>query len=177
LKRLILVLALLVTLVQADELDDRFDGELKKLSYLQIEVLHDSLRKGSPFNLSWSMTAIAWEESNFGKNRVGRTTPDYGVYQINLKTFKDRYADVIKRHNSSDAEIIEMLKYNDELNFSASLTEIQYWLHVYKGDHYKAWASYNGGWKGSKRYANIIQKRIKALKKFMAKHHKENNIC
>ena len=123
------------------------------------------------------MTAIAWHESDFGKHRVGRTTPDYGVYQINIKTFKNRFKDIIKKHKQTDKQIIEMLKYNDELNFSASLTELQYWLHQYEGNHYKAWASYNGGWKGCKRYADIIQKRIKALKKFMATQHRENNLC
>jgi len=174
---IILLLSIIFIPLNADKLDDRFDKELENLTPMQFEVMQDSFNKGSVFNLSWTMTAIAWQESNFGENRVGRTTPDYGVYQININTFKKRYSDIIKKHKHSDKLIIKMLKYNDALNFSASVTEVQYWLSVYKGNYYKTWSSYNGGWKGCTRYADIIKKRIKALKKFMAKKHQEYNLC
>lgn len=142
-------------------------NELKTLSSEQKAVMVKTFKMAKVHDLQWTMTAIAWKESGFGKALVGRTTPDYGVFQINLNTYKRRFHDEIVENDLSEKEIIETLKYDFETGFIAALEEIYFWKKVRKDDWRMVWASYNDGTyissKG-KKYSEDIAKRIKLLK-------------
>jgi len=168
--KFILILILTLTLSHANKLDD----ELKYLTKPQLEILHTTFKKAKSYDLQWTMTAMAWQESRFGKALIGRTTPDYGVFQINLKTFKARYAKILAEPKEDgtlidDKDIINMLVSDYELNFVASLEEIKFWQHVHGNNYMKIWASYNGGFKGNPIYANAIKNKIRALRRYFAR--------
>lgn len=160
----ILVSSLLALSLNANKLDEY----LKKLTPSQATILMDTYERSKEYNLKWTMTAIAWQESGFGKRLIGRTTPDYGIFQININTFKARYRKVVKDGKMTDKDIIKMLISDHELNYFASIEEIKFWQNVHGDDYEKIWASYNGGWKGNPRYARAIKIKIQALKRYFA---------
>ncbi|MEA3371032.1 MAG: hypothetical protein U9Q40_06795 [Campylobacterota bacterium] len=126
-------------------------------------MLHRTFELAEPYDLSYTMTAIAWQESNFGKYRVGRITPDYGVYQININTFKRRYFDELERYRVPDDRLIYLLTNDDDLGFIAAIAEITFWKSV-RGNNWRAiWGSYNGGYNMNEAYADAIAKKVRAL--------------
>ncbi len=160
----LITLLLLITSLYANKLDNH----LLTISPEQATVLMDTYERSKSYNLKWTMTAIAWQESDFGKNMIGRTTPDYGTFQININTFKARYRKEVSDGKLTDAQIIEMLVSDYELNYTASIEEIKFWQNVHGDDYEKIWASYNGGWKGNPRYARAIKYKIQALKRYFS---------
>lgn len=166
--KMIKTLALLLALITSLHAN-KYDDQLMLLSPKQTTVLMDTYERAEQHNLEWTMTAIAWQESEFGKYMVGRTTPDYGTFQININTFKARYRKEIADGKLTDEDIIKMLISDYELNFTASLEELKFWYNVHGDDFQKIWASYNGGWKGNPRYARAIGHRISALKRYFNK--------
>ena len=136
---------------------NKLDKYLENLSGPQLAVMYRTFYTAKVHDLHWTMTAIAWKESEFGLNLVGRTTPDYGVFQINIKTYRNRFSDY--------DGLKDELTNNYSLGFSAALAEIEYWKSVHGSNWNKVWASYNSGWTGGKGYSDSIKLRIKALKK------------
>lgn len=179
----VVLLGLLLSIVfaiadlSASQTDVELYGELENLKKSERIVLVKTLKRAEAFDMQWTMTAIAWRESHFGRNLVGRTTPDYGVFQINIVSFKRRYAEHLKVFPLSDESIIEILKNDYNLGFVAALAELEYWKSVRGDNWFEIWASYNGGHKMYKPYAKMIKQRIKVLKKFLRKNPRfiENN--
>lgn len=144
-------------------------NELKNLSPQQAEVMKMTWEKGKALDLHYTLTAIAWQESSFGKYKIGKWSPDYGTFQINLKTYKSRYAKEIKAHNLSDKKIRSYLIDYYDLGFVAATDEILFWKRVHRGNWNKIWASYNDGTHISSKgrsYSKQIAAKIKALKAF-----------
>jgi hypothetical protein len=144
--------------------------ELKNLSPEQQKVLEKTWELGKEFDLHYTLTAIAWQESSFGKYLVGRWSPDYGVFQININTYKRRFKKEIKGSNLSDEQVIKFLTHNYSLGFVAAVEELLFWKKVRKNDWKKVWASYNDGTViGEKglNYSRKLNKKIKALSVYM----------
>lgn len=148
--------------------------ELEHLKPHQKEILFKTYNAAKPLDMQWTMTAIAWRESQFGRDLVGRTTPDFGVFQININTFKNRHKRDLKRFPVNDKKLKRMLKNDYDLGFSCALEELEYWKSVRGNDWRKIWGSYNGGYKPNERYAEWIYKRIKALKIYIKSHSHEH---
>ena len=141
--------------------------ELRNLSPTQLSILHQSIDYGKQHNLSYALAAIAWKESNFGKYLVGRTTPDYGVFQINIYTYSRRYKDRIAQSGLSRKQVISMLTNSFEVGAEGALAELQFWSKSRKWRH--SVESYNDGTHISatgKRYGADIAKRVNLLKQF-----------
>lgn len=151
---------------------DKLHNELKNLSPSQKQVLYKTFEKGKSLDLQYTLTAIAWQESSFGKFKVGKWSPDYGVFQINLKTWKSRYSKEIKQYNLTDKKIKKYLVKHYDLGFVAAVDEILFWKTVHGNNWNKIWASYNDGTHISSRglkYSQKIAKKIKAIKKYIHK--------
>lgn len=147
------------------------DNELKNLSYEKREVLFKIYEDGKKFDLQWTLTAIAWQESSFGKYLVNPNSQDYGIFQINLRIYKNRYKYEIEQANVNDNILIKMLTQHYGIGLTAAIAELQFWKEV-RGDHRwnQIWASYNDGNIISKKgvkYSQMIAKKIRALKKYI----------
>lgn len=116
------------------------------------------------------ISAIAWKESSFGE-KLESSTHDYGVYMINIHSFKDRFKDEIKRLHLTDKQVKNFLKQNHNIGLQASYAEIQYWKKRYNGDMFKVIASYNAGNNGTssvgKDYARDVILRMALLNSYL----------
>lgn len=63
----------------------------KKMTRSQYEVLVRTWRYAKPYNLQYTATAIAWQESNFGKWKHNLKDPSCGVFHQLLPDLADRY--------------------------------------------------------------------------------------
>lgn len=164
-KKLLLLLVVPFLLLASPKLE----RELATLDKEQLKVLYKTFYYGKQHDLHWTLTAIAWKESNFGKYRRNDTSQDYGIFQVNLNTYKRRYADEIAAHSLSDNTIINYHIRYFEFNIAAAVDEIRYWQSV-RSSWKDIWASYNDGtvisFKG-RSYSNDIAKRIKTLQHFI----------
>lgn len=142
--------------------------ELRNLTASQQQILEMALAYGKKHNLGYTLAATAWKESQFGKYRVGWTTPDYGVFQINYHTYKKRFAKRIKQSGLTKPQVIKMLTHDFHVNAEAALAEYKFWRKSRDWKH--AVQSYNDGTHIShkgKAYAEDIVKRVKLLQQFI----------
>lgn len=147
--------------------------ELDNLNKDQLKTLYKTFYYGKQHDLHWTLTAIAWKESNFGKYLINPRSKDYGVFQINLKTYKRRYASEIATNNLSDDTIKSYLVRYYDLNAIAAIDELLFWQSVHGKQWTKIWASYNDGTVISSKgraYSRDIAKRIKLLQHFIGEH-------
>lgn len=139
--------------------------QLHNLNATQKKVLQETFEDGKIHGLEYSLTAIAWRESDFGENLVGKTD-DWGVFQITIKTFKVDFPEYAKIH--TDAELRELLKTDFNLNIQAAVKVIRFWQKERGPTNWRAvYSGYNGGYKGNPAYAEMIVRRIAALRVYM----------
>jgi hypothetical protein len=121
--------------------------------------------KSKEFDLGYTMAAIMWQESLGGKYKVNLQDPSCGAFHNNINTIMARHS--IENTSFNRNRICQMLIDNTDIALAEAITEIQYWLHERNGSFIEAWASYNGGWKMNKSYAENIRKKIVFLKKII----------
>lgn len=142
--------------------------ELHNLTPKQLQVLQQSIEYGKQHNLSYTLAAIAWKESNFGKYLVGWTTPDYGVFQINIYTFNNRFKSTIKQSGLTRTELVKALTHSFEIGAEAAIAELKFWNKSRNWKH--SVQSYNDGTHISPTgiaYGEDIAKRVKLLQQFI----------
>jgi hypothetical protein len=171
-KKLILLFVMITTLWGIT--DDELYRELTHLSKKQQTVLVKTYKQGKLYNLHHSLSAIAWIESNFGVNKINNYSHDYGVFQINLRTFKNRHKKALSIYNVSDKKIKKILTNDYQMSFLNALMELRFWAGVYEhkaNKYYRMWCSYNAGYDRSNgiQYADNIKQRIRVLKEFKHK--------
>ena len=161
--KLLYSLILLATLSQAKSIE-AYHNDFKQLSVSQLETLTDAFVYGKQHNLQWSLCSIAWQESNAGQIQVSMIGNDYGICQINIKSY-------LSRHNIRDtkwnrAKYATNLILNPKLNYQAAVDELRYWESKKQPwqSYRSVWASYNAGHTGNYKYASEIAKRIQVLK-------------
>ena len=146
-----------------------------KLSSKQKQILFKTYAKGKQFNYGLTLTAIAWQESYFGKYPMNLSDPSFGVFHINIKS-------ISKRHNKhskwSQSRLAERLLFDYDFCFAEALAELKYWENYWKSKGVsRVWShtvsSYNGGYKWNskqaKLYLKAIKKKIRLLKKLLQK--------
>jgi hypothetical protein len=121
------------------------------------------------------MTAIAWQESKFGKYMVNLSDPSFGVFHNLITSVQKRH----KGHKSNKwnrDRLVEKLLFDYNFSFNESLKELIFWQNVYKGCNGK-WsktvASYNAGYnhKNGYVYLNSIKNKIRALRIYFKKQN------
>ena len=133
----------------------------------QLRVLNDIWEKAKPFDLSYTMTAIAWEESQFGKYMINLQDPSCGVFHIMPSTLSGSKWD--------QSRLCERLIKDFDFSFSTALERYKYFYNYYRSKGYskniswkRAICSYNAGWnwkQGLKYYKKIVKK-IKYLRRY-----------
>ena len=151
-----------------EDLYRQFDAEYRQLKPYQIESAKVIFEHAKKDDLSWTATAIAWHESQFGRWQINvnsDTSLDCGMFQNNTKSVAAHNDIAYNRYNMKEicTDLITSFKYA-YLNFAK---EVAFWERVHKSNWRKVWSSYNGGWAGNKDYATKIAIRIQVLKKYM----------
>ena len=142
---------------------------LDKLDINQQIIMSKVFEKGKQFDLEFSLTAIVWQESQFGKYKIDLNDPSCGIFHIMPRSLIHR---VDMDNNSwNRSRLCERLISDDDFSFSAALLELKYWQNYWKSKHVKrVWShmisSYNGGYKGNKQYLKEIKQKIEMLKEY-----------
>ncbi len=105
----------------------------------KIRQLHDDTM------MAYTLMALAIKESSIGKNMVNRRSKDYGLFQANIKTVlsREKMEDTPSNRDYLANKLVNDISYATK----NAIVELEYWLKVHKNDWFKAWASYNTGWR------------------------------
>ena len=190
LRKIFLILALssgiLASNLDETSLGVRYYQELKNLSDSQLDTLLKVWRYGVDDDLSYTLAAIAWKESNFGKYTLNLSDGKYGsfgVFHINLEYHIKR---VKASSNWSRDREAEKLLNSLEYSTSHALGVLKYYISYHtkksggKSSLVKAIASYNAGFnhKSSKgqAYSKDVVLRIKVLTQFFKQRELEGKL-
>lgn len=150
----IVILTLISLTVNASQCDN--------LNESQVKVLNKAYHMGKAHNLSYTMMAIAMEESGAGAWRISFLTKDYGVMQNNIKTAANRTG---TKGYYNKLNLAARLVHDDNLSMELALEELLYWKQ-----HTPNWrgmvSAYNNGWAWDKG-TSYLNKIIKHVKTFM----------
>jgi len=162
-------------LLQADTVK-QYLNELSHLNKPQQEVMFNTYKKAKEFDLQLTMTAIAWQESKFGKYKLNLNDPSCGVFHVMPST--------ITKNKWKQSRMCERLIADYDFSFSVALQRLKYFYNYWisKGcNKNTAWKrsimSYNAGYDyrhGNKYYKQIV-KRLKAINIWVNKTYNNNS--
>ena len=145
---------------------------LKHLSKSQYEILIQTWNYAKAYNLQYTLTAIVWQESDFGKYLINLQDPSCGYFHKLLPEYAKELG--LKPNNWNMSRVCqELLNYDTSFMVALqTLTKKKNYCKIHYG--YRGgqlWrcmvVGYNGfSRKGRIYYKNIVNK-IKALKIFM----------
>lgn len=160
-----IILAALVSLCVAfSSQAESYCGDIADMSVEQQVTLARSYQYGEPYNLGYTLSAIAWKESLAGKYKINYSDPSFGVYHNVIHQVARREG---VTGGFAKNQLAQRLVDDDEYAASQAIAELQSWLRYHKGDLYKSWASYNAGtdYEYGLTYAADVKKKIGILKK------------
>ena len=158
---IVLMLLVLSAPVYAQSLQYQFNH----LSQQQIEVLKQSVIFGIKDNLAYSLAAISWQESDFGKYTINLQDPSAGWYHIKISTAMARMTPRLRNTKFNRNRVAQWLINDHKLSAKLAIAELRYWLKRWHGNWFKAIGSYNGGNRSNKRYARDIADKVRFLQK------------
>jgi len=146
---------------------------LRNLSYQQKEVLQYVYIRAKEFNLELTMTAIAWQESQFGEYELDLGDPSCGIFHVMPALLAVKVG--LNNNNWNRSRLCEKLIQDKDFSFSAALLELKYWQNYWKSQHVtRVWshmvASYNGGYNidiKTNMYLKHIIHKIRLLKAYL----------
>jgi len=162
---------ILIIVAVAVLMSDGLDSQLRELSSGQKLIMKKVYKEGAKHELELTMTAICWEESQFGKYMVNISDPSFGYFHNSVKTIQRRH----RANNWNTSRLIERLLYDFDFGFSQALIEVQFWQKAYRNEP-RSWSktvsSYNAGYKytNGRRYLERIKLKMKALKRYIKSH-------
>ncbi len=161
LKKLVIILAIVVS-VQARETVSTLLNELHHLTWQQTQILAKTKYKGDEFNLGYSLCAIAWKESDFGKWKINLMDPSCGIFHAMPKFMTD--------NKWNQSRLCERLITDYDFSFSTALQQLKYWENYWRSKHvHRVWShticSYNTGYRFNPEssYLQSIKLRVRAL--------------
>ena len=182
--RILIFITLLVGVLYGGTVNSYYK-DLYNLNNNQKEVMLRAYIQGAEYDYGYTLTAIAWTESNFGKFKMNVNDGDvykykgsYGVYHILLNTVMSREEIKSQWHAS---RVAERLYTDQKYCGTKALEELLFWDRTWKSKgvekHYRhVVASYNAGYnsinsKNGRKYSEVIALRVKALKKYFKEHN------
>jgi len=140
------------------------------LTEKQAEVANKVANFAKDHDLVWSMTAIAWQESSFGKNLEHATSGAAGVMQLYPTTAVNIARQLGYKFESTE-QLMKELKYDLDLNLEFSLHVLKYFIRLHSRNGYtnwnNVWASYYAGHNvsiGHKYYAPMVREKVRTLR-------------
>lgn len=109
----------------------------------QLKYIQFSYRYGEPYDLGYTLAAIALQESNAGRWRVNVGDPSAGLYHVTLdKALKHlSWDDTPFNRNRAAQRLID----DHELAAELAVNELLFWKDRSSGKWLDTWASYNTG--------------------------------
>ena len=145
----------------------------KDLTLKQQNLLINVYLRAKKYNLKYTLTAIAWKESNAGAIPVNVFDPSCGVFHNNLKVVGKSVNNFIpSKYNYN--KLCNKLITDTEFSMDQAVRVIRYFQKYYHNNWMKIWGAYNGGFHPNKKYAKDIWYRIKAIK-YVTKKIAERN--
>ena len=158
----LLLLSILTSILFSDSIKN-MKYELEHLSPAQLYIMNEIFKKAEPFDYGYTMVAIAWQESHFGKYQINLSDPSCGIFHVMPK--------YISKSKWGQSRICERLISDFDFSFTQSLEKLKYFENYHKSKgHSKIWSrtvqSYNAGFNSNKgiKYLNDIKTKIKLLK-------------
>lgn len=143
------------------------DAELRAMSDEQRYTLMKAFAYGAPYDLGYTLAAIAWQESQAGSVPVNITDPSFGPFHCRMDTVMRRVALTDTPYNRN--RIAARLLNDFEFAASMAVAELQYWQRVRHGKWRRMVRSYNAGYnedsKDAEAYVAKIIKKVKALRR------------
>ena len=181
-KKVLMLLALSISLVFASPYSKRLENELKTMNADQKKVLMHNLtttmEQTGDRDFALIMTSIAWKESGFGLNRNESkhcNNCSYGTHQVLLLNAIGKLK--LKNTKENRIAIRKRLLTDEDLSHRLAMMELKGWLKIHKGNMQKAVASYNvGGASIRSNAGNRYQKDVFYRKQFLEKYIAQNNI-
>lgn len=128
----------------------------------QQEVLTIAHTTGAPYNLSYTMVAIAMQESRLGKWNVALGENSFSPFHVRIKHVLVDQNWKPTRFNKNRAA--QMLLDDDWYAARLSLGVLRWW-HNYQKTWVGAVSSYNGGHRGNPDYVEKIRNNIQHIQK------------
>jgi hypothetical protein len=166
--KLLLTIILIICSLSAKSIEE-WEEVFTSLTIQERSNLVKTFVRGIPYDLSYTLTAIALKESTAGRyyyNINNKYSIDVGIFQINSAEYLRRQALEINRWNTSRA-LEELRDY--ETNFSEAILTLMSCIKKANGDWKKAWGYYNQwGNGGNKEYSEDIYNIIQVLNKYFS---------
>jgi len=144
-----------------------WSNPFQNLTAKQYSVFYKTWSKAKEFDLAYTMTAIAWQESRLGEYPLNLSDPSCGVFHVMPSTLTE--------NKWKQSRLCERLVADYDFSFSVALQRFKYWYNYWKSkgcSSATAWkravCSYNAGynWKKGLPYYRKIVTIIKQIKKF-----------
>jgi len=157
-----------------------YASPFKKIDSLTTEQYNNLIwiyQQGKKYDLELSLTAIAWQESQFGKYPINLSDPSGGLFHNLLGSVCYRLNLAPNQWNQS--RILERLISDKKFALQQAVAELYYWKNYWKVRNKKyLWkrmiSSYNGGHKGNIKYYKNIVKKVRYLKRYFKWLNKNN---
>ena len=144
---------------------------LNKITSNQKQILTYVYNKGKSYNLEHTLTAIVWQESQFGKFKINLNDPSCGIFHILPRSLINRTE--LNDTSWNRSRLCERLLVDNDFSFASAVLELKYWQNYWESKHVtNVWrhtvASYNGGYKASinSKYVQNIIKKIQYIKQY-----------
>jgi len=143
------------------------DEELRSMTDAQRYTLMKAFAYGAPYDLGYTLAAIAWQESQAGSVPVNVNDPSFGPFHNKMDTVMRR---VVMKDTQYNRNLVATRLLNDfEFAASMAVAELLYWDRVHHGKWRRMVRSYNAGYNHSSKRAdayvqNIIEK-VKVIKR------------
>ena len=144
-------------------------SDIRNLNPQQKTIMDKTFTKAKSFDYEYTLTAIAWHESYFGKYPLNLADPSAGVFHNSLTTVLNR--NNLTQSDWSRSRVAERLITDYDFSFSQALAELKYWENYWKDKGVdRVWshtvASYNAGFniKNGQSYLRAIKEKIRILK-------------
>jgi len=135
------------------------------LSTKQVETLHRSFIAGAKDGLSYSLAAVAWQESSAGVQLENPNDPSSGVFHVTV-------GNALHYSGWEDTEanrqvMYGVLKHDFDTSAEYATLNLKFWIRLHGEDWMKVWASYNAGYNVSAGagYSRDIAEKVKVIGK------------
>lgn len=143
------------------------DQELHRMTDAQHQLLMRAITYGAPYDLGYTLAAIAWQESHVGTVPVNIADPSFGPFHGKMDTVMKRVSVTDTAYNRN----VIAAKLLNDFDFAAGMAvkELLFWKKVHHGNWRKMVRSYNAGYNyrsaTAARYAQHIANKVNAIKR------------
>lgn len=144
---------------------NRCVNDPKHFSAKQREVLLQAYEYGAPYDLGYTLAAIAWKESCAGEYRMNFQDPSAGIYHAYIPGLIKKYPS-LKQNGFTQNMLGALLVKDDAFASREAVNELKYWDKVHQGNWEKMIKSYNKGfsWQKEKEANRLAQEYYKDIK-------------